>query len=172
MVIKCNCFIYHDFFLIDHVTWNFFGSCFGPPYVQILIPSLPLSNPSLYRRLVGSLVYLIVTRPDISYDVHQVSQYLSAPRSTHYIVVLHILRYLKGTPFQSLFYSAQSPLILRAFFDANWVGDPIDRRFTTGYCFLLGSSLISWRSKKQTQVAQSSTEAGYRALTDTTSELL
>ncbi|RVX09768.1 Retrovirus-related Pol polyprotein from transposon TNT 1-94 [Vitis vinifera] len=132
----------------------------------------PLSNPSLYRRLVGSLVYLTVTRPDISYVVHQVSQYLSAPRSTHYAVVLHILRYLKGTLFHGLFYSAQSPLVLRAFSDADWAGDPTDRRSTTGYCFLLGSSLISWRSKKQTFVARSSTEAEYRALADTTSELL
>ncbi|RVX00695.1 Retrovirus-related Pol polyprotein from transposon RE1 [Vitis vinifera] len=72
------------------------------------------------KRLVGSLVYLTVTRPDISYAVHQVSQYLSAPRSTHYAAVLRILRYLKG--------------------------DPTDRRSTTGYCFLLGSSLISWRN--------------------------
>ena len=79
----------------------------------------PLSNPSLYRHLVGSLVYLTVTRPDISYVVHQVSQYLSAPRSTHYAVVLRILRYLKGTLFHGLFYSAQSPLVLRAFSDAD-----------------------------------------------------
>ncbi|RVW71923.1 Retrovirus-related Pol polyprotein from transposon TNT 1-94 [Vitis vinifera] len=132
----------------------------------------PLSNPSLYRRLVGSLVYLTITRPDISYVVHQVSQYLSAPRSTHYAVVLRILRYLKGTIFHGLFYSAQSPLVLRAFSDADWAGDPTDRRSTTGYCFLLGSSLISWQSKKQTFVARSSTEAEYRALVDTTSELL
>ncbi|WKA03781.1 hypothetical protein VitviT2T_021870 [Vitis vinifera] len=104
----------------------------------------PLSNPSLYRRLVGSLVYLTVTRPDISYAVHQVSQYLSAPRSTHYAAVLRILRYLKGTLFHGLFYSAQSPLVLRAFSDADWVGDPTNR----------------------------STEAEYRALADTTSKLL
>ena len=64
----------------------------------------PLSNPSLYRRLVGSLVYLSVTRPDISYVVHQVSQYLSAPQLTHYAVVLRILRDLKGTFFHGLFY--------------------------------------------------------------------
>ena len=66
----------------------------------------PLSNPSLYRRLVGSLVYLNVTRPDISHAVHQVSQYLSAPRSTHYAAVLRILRYLKSTLFHGFFYSA------------------------------------------------------------------
>uniref|UniRef100_A0A7N2KXZ2 Retrovirus-related Pol polyprotein from transposon TNT 1-94 n=1 Tax=Quercus lobata TaxID=97700 RepID=A0A7N2KXZ2_QUELO len=132
----------------------------------------PLSNPSLYRRLIGSLVYLTVTRPDISYAVHQVSQYLSAPRSTHYAAVLRILRYLKGTLFHGIFYSAQSPLVLHAFSNTDWVGDPTDRRSTIGYCFLLGSSLISWRSKKQTFVACSSTEAEYRALADTTSELL
>ena len=103
----------------------------------------PLSNPSLYTRLVGSLVYLTVTRPDISYVVHQVSQYLSAPRSTHYAAVLRILRYLKDTLFHGLFYSAQSPLILCAFSDTDWVGDPTNCRSTTSYCFLLGSSLIS-----------------------------
>ena len=85
----------------------------------------PFSNPSLYRQLVGSLVYLTVTRPDISYAVHQVSQYLSAPRSTHYAVVLRILRYLKGTLFHGLFYLAQSPLVLRAFSDADWQGIPL-----------------------------------------------
>ena len=79
----------------------------------------PLSNPSLYRRLVGSLVYLTVPRPDISYAIHQVSQYLSTPRSTHYTAVLRILRYLKGTLFHDFFYSAQSLLILHAFSNAD-----------------------------------------------------
>ena len=97
---------------------------------------------------------------------------MSAPRSTHYAIVLCILRYLKGTLFHGIFYSAQSPLILCAFSDADWVGDPTDRRSTTGYCFLLGSSLISWRSKKQNFVAHSNIEAEYRALADTTSKLL
>ena len=91
---------------------------------------------------------------------------------TYYAAVLHILRYLKGTLFRDLFYSAQYPLILRAFFDADWVGDPIDRKSTTGYCFLLSSSLISSRSNKQTHVTRSSTEAEHHALADTTSELL
>ena len=77
-----------------------------------------MPNLSLYRRLVGNLVYPTVTRPDISYAVHQVSQYLSAPWSTHYAAVLRILRYLKGTFFHGLFYSAQSLFVLRAFSDA------------------------------------------------------
>ena len=131
-----------------------------------------MSNPFLYRRLVGSLVYLTVTRLDISYDVHQVSQYLPAPRSTYYAAVQRILRYLKGILCHGLFYSTQSPPLLRAFSYVDWAGGPNDRRSTISYCFLLGSSLISWRNKKQTFVTRSSTEAEYHALADTTSELL
>uniref|UniRef100_A0A2N9GXF4 Reverse transcriptase Ty1/copia-type domain-containing protein n=1 Tax=Fagus sylvatica TaxID=28930 RepID=A0A2N9GXF4_FAGSY len=132
----------------------------------------PLPNATLYRQLVGSLVYLTVTRPDISYAVHIVSQFMAAPRSLHYAAVLRILRYLKGTLFHGLHFSSQSSLTLQAYSDADWAGDPTDRRSTTGYCFLLGDSLISWRSKKQSVVARSSTEAEYRALADTTAELL
>ena len=86
-----------------------------------------LSNPSLYIRLVGSLVHLTVTHPNISYAVHQVSHYLYAPRSTHYVIVLCILRYLKGTLIHGLFYSAQSPLIPHAFSNVDWARDPTNR---------------------------------------------
>ena len=99
-------------------------------------------------------------------------QYLFSPRSIHYAAILRILQYLKGIIFHGLFYFAQSPLILCAFSYANWTRDPIDRRSTTGYCFLLDSSLIFWQSKKQTHVARSSTKIEYHALADTTSELL
>ena len=85
----------------------------------------PLSNPSLYRRLVGSLVYLTVTRPDISYAIHQVSQYLSAPRFTHYAAVLRILRYLKGTLFHDLFYSTQLSLLLYSVHSLMLIGQGI-----------------------------------------------
>ena len=118
-----------------------------------------LSDATLYRQLVGSLIYLIVTRPDISYAVHLVSQFMAAPRSPHYAAVLRILRYLKGTIFDGLHFSSHSSLTLHAYSNADWEGDPTDRRSTTGYCFMLGDSLISWRSKKQTVVARSSTEA-------------
>jgi hypothetical protein len=74
--------------------------------------------------------------------------------------------------FHGLHFSSHSSLELRTYFDVDWAGDPTDRRSTTGYCFLLGTSLISWRSKKQSVVARSSTETEYRALADTTSELL
>ena len=131
-----------------------------------------LSDTTLYRQLVGSLIYLTITRPDISYAVHVVSQFMAGPRSPHYVVVLRILRYLKGTIFDGLHFSSHSSLTLQAYSDADWAGDSTDHRSTTGYCFLLGDSLISWRSKKQMVVARSNTEVEYRALTATTVEFI
>ena len=113
-----------------------------------------------------------MTHPDIAYIVHIVSQYMSAPRTPHYTALLRILRYLKGTLFHGLHFSASSSLELRAFSDADWVGDPTDRRSTTGFCFFLGDSLLTWCSKKQSLTTRFSTDVEYRALADTTQELL
>ncbi|XP_059628507.1 uncharacterized mitochondrial protein AtMg00810-like [Cornus florida] len=110
-------------------------------------------NATLYRQLVGSL-------------------FLSAPRFTHYAVVLRILRYIKGTMFHGFHFSSHSSLELRAYSNADWASDPIDRRSTTGYCFFLGNSLIFWRSKKHSIIYRSSIEAKYCALADSTQELI
>ena len=131
-----------------------------------------LSDATLYRQLVWSLIHLTVTRPDISFAIHVVNQFMAAPRSPHYAVVLRILRYLKDTIFDGLYFSSYSSLTLQAYSDANWAGDPTNRQSTIGYYFLLGDSLISWRSKKQTVVACSSTKAKYRALAATIVELI
>ncbi|XP_015387678.1 secreted RxLR effector protein 161-like [Citrus sinensis] len=132
----------------------------------------PLSDATLYRQLVGSLVYLTVARPDIAHVVHVVSQFMSAPRFTHYATVIHIMRYLKGTIFHSLHFSANSSLELHGFSDSDWAGDPIARRSTTGICFFLGDLLIYWRSKKQSVVALSTAEAEYQALANATQEVV
>ncbi|XP_022872699.1 uncharacterized protein LOC111391686 [Olea europaea var. sylvestris] len=121
-----------------------------------------LPDATLYRQLVGSLIYFTATRPHIAYAVYLVSQFMSAPRSIHHADVLCILRYMKGTLFHGLHFSSHSYLTLKVYFDADWAGTPTDCRSTIGFPFLLGDSLISWRSKKQTTVARSSTEAEYR----------
>ena len=90
-----------------------------------------LYDATLYRQLVGSLIYLTVTRPDISYVVHVVSQFMIAPRSLHYVVVIRILRYLKSTIFDGIHFSSHSSLTRQTYSDADWASDPIDCRSTT-----------------------------------------
>ena len=99
-----------------------------------------LEEPTLYRRLVGSLIYLTTTRPDISYVVHQVSQFMSSPRHLHLAAVHHIIRYLRGSPSRGLFFPTDISLQLVAYSDADWAGCPDTRRSTTGWCMFLGDA--------------------------------
>ncbi|KAK8936826.1 hypothetical protein KSP39_PZI012397 [Platanthera zijinensis] len=131
-----------------------------------------LQNPEYYRRLVGKLIYLTVTRPDISFAVGLVSRYMHSPRKSHLQAVERILRYLKNAPGQGLVYRTSSfaPTLV-AYSDADYAGSLDDRRSTSGFCTYLGGHLVTWRSKKQAVVARSSAEAEYRAMASVVSEL-
>jgi len=130
-----------------------------------------LSNPESYRRIIGRLLYLNLTRPDLSYAVQHLSQFLQAPREPHYQAALHILRYLKGIVNKGLFYPTYKNLQVAAYCDANWGSCRMSARSLIGYCVFLGNSLISWKTKKQSTVSKSTTEAEYRSMSATTSEL-
>lgn len=128
-----------------------------------------------YREVVGSLIYLMTsTRPDLSFVVSKLSQYLSEPKQQHWVAAKHVLRYLKGTVDQELCYRKQENLALSAYSDADWAADQNDRRSVTGYCFSLSESgpVVSWKSKKQPTVALSTCEAEYMALSATAQESL
>ena len=130
-----------------------------------------LADPTVYRRLIGRLIYLTNTRSDISYVVQHLSQFVSKPCTSHYQAALKILKFLKSSPATGILFSASSSLTLCAFADSDWARCPTSRKSVTGFCVLLGSSLICWKSKKQNTVSRSSTEAEYRALASLTCEL-
>ena len=125
-----------------------------------------------FRSMIGSLLYLTATRPDIQFVVCLCARFQSSPRVSHRQAVKRIFRYLCFTPKFGLWYSASSSLALSGFSDADYASCRVFRKSTSGTCQFLGSSLVSWSSRKQSSVAQSTTEAEYVAATACCSQLL
>ncbi|GJT34212.1 putative ribonuclease H-like domain-containing protein [Tanacetum coccineum] len=117
----------------------------------------------LYRSMIGSLMYLTASRPDIMYAVCVCSRFQVTPKISHLNAVKRIFKYLKGKPNLGLWYPRESPFDLEAFSDSDYGGSNLDRKSTTGGCQFLGQRLISWQCKKQTIMATSTTEAEYVA---------
>ena len=128
-------------------------------------------NPTQYRRLAEALQYLIFTRPDIAYAVHQICLYMHDQRIPHLHALKCIIRYLQGTKELVLQLHKGSINQLVAYSDADWAGCPDTRRSTSGYCVYLGDNLVSWSSKRQTSVSQSSAEAEYKGVANAVAEL-
>ena len=123
-----------------------------------------LVDPGSYQRLVGKLIYLTHTRPDIAYTVGVLSQFMHTPRVSHLHATHRVLRFLKGTIGRGLLFRRNSGLDLEVYTDADYAGSIVDRRSTSGYCTFLGGNLITWCSKKQKVVSRSSAEPEFRAL--------
>lgn len=140
---------------------------------QLALASGPAySNPSQYRRLVGSLIYLTITRPDITYSGHILSQFMQTPQQPHWDAAMRVLRYIKSSPSQGIVLPRENTLQLTGYCDSDGASCPITRKSISGYLMKLGSAPISWKTKKQTTVSRSSSEAEYRAMTYATSEIL
>jgi len=122
--------------------------------------------------VVGALQYLSHTRPDISFSVNRVCQFMSAPTTEHWVAVKRILRYLRETIGMGLCLHKSGSSMLSAFSDADWAGNPDDRRSTGGFAIFFGGNLISSSSRKQPTVSRSSTEAEYKAIADATAEII
>ncbi|XP_069142919.1 uncharacterized mitochondrial protein AtMg00810-like [Solanum lycopersicum] len=130
-----------------------------------------LSDIGEYQRLVGRLIYLTITRPDLSYAVQNLSQFMNAPKQSHMNAAIRVVRYVKQQPGLGVMLSAQHSGSLQAFCDADWGSCPDTRRSITGYMVTFGESLLSWKSKKQSTVSRSSAEAEYRSMASTVAEV-
>ncbi|GJS62713.1 hypothetical protein Tco_0657497 [Tanacetum coccineum] len=133
---------------------------------------VPLTGIANYQKLVGKLIYLTMTRPDISYDVHCLSQVMHKSMQSHLRLAFRVLRYLKKEPGLGITFRESDNSDLRVFVDSDWAKCKIIIRSITGYFVYLGNSLVSWKSKKQAIVSRSSTEAEYRAMCNVCCEVL
>ena len=127
---------------------------------------------SSFWQIIGGLIYLRITRPDLSYPVGLLSQFMQKRTAMHMDCPRRILRYVSGTLDCGLLYKKGGVFQLQGYTDADWAGDAIDRRSTSGFMFHLGSATISWSSKNQPTVSLSSTEAEYRVATVATCEAI
>ena len=117
-----------------------------------------------YQRLVGRLIYLTHTRPDISFAVSVVSRYMHDPRKDHMDAVYQILRYLKGALGKGLIFRKHGHFNIEGYCDSDWASCADDRKSTSRYCMFVGGNLVSWNSKKQFVVSMPTTEAQYRSI--------
>lgn len=132
----------------------------------------PFEDTRACRRLIGRLLYLISTQPDITYATQQLSQFIHSPTMAHYHVACRVICYLNGSPDRGLLFCRNSKLQLFSFLDIDWAGCLDCTMSISGYCFFLGSSLISWPAKKQQTISRSSLEVEYHALLFATCDLL
>ena len=128
------------------------------------VGSSPMVNNTLYRQLIGCLLYLTHTRPELSYAVSVASRYMDQPHEIHWRASKRILNFVQGTRTHGIFYKEKSDLELVGFINSDWAGDNTDQKSTSRYVFMLVDGPISWSSKKQSAIALSSTEAEYRVV--------
>ncbi|GAU49258.1 hypothetical protein TSUD_407160 [Trifolium subterraneum] len=125
-----------------------------------------------YRGMIGSLLYLTASRPDIVFAVGLCARFQTSPKESHLIAVKRIFRYLVGTPDVGLWYKTGSHFDLQAYCDADYAGDKIERKSTSGACQFLGEALVSWCCRKQNTIALSTTEAEYVAASNCCSQVI
>ena len=125
-----------------------------------------------YRSIVGALQYLTLIRPDISFSVNKICQYLHKPTTEHWTAVKRVIRYLKHTLGLGLRISESNSTLVSGFSDADWAGSVDDRRSTGGFAVFFGPNLVSWSARKQATVSRSSTGAEYKSMANATAELI
>jgi hypothetical protein len=141
--------------------------------LKILVDtSSELIDATLYKQISGLLMYWMNTRPDICFSMNTLSQFLVEPRHVHLVAAKHVMRYPKGTLDCGLIYDGDHDFTLSGYTNSDWVGSVSDRKSTSVCCFSLGSTMISWQSRKQSSIALSTTEAEYIVVCSTSCEAI
>jgi hypothetical protein len=165
----------HGIFICQQKYINDILARFGMEYCNIvsspIVPGTKLNkdqngkcvDATYYKQIVGSLIYLLATRPDLAYSVCLIARFMEKPTETHLIAAKRILRYIKGTGGLGILYKKGVSQILQGWTDSDYAGDVEDRKSTSGYVFTYGSSVVSWSSKKQPIVTLSTTKAEFVA---------
>ena len=143
------------------------------PTVKLTVDLLGKSvDSSLYRSMIGSLLYLTASRPDISYSVGVCARYQANPKESHMIALKRIIKHVKTTVDFGVWYNKDINDVLAGYSDTDWVGNANDRKSTSGGCFYVGNNLVSWMSKKQNSISLSTAEAKYITASSCCTQLL
>jgi hypothetical protein len=129
-------------------------------------------DPSLYRSMIGSLLYLTASRPDIAFSVGVYARFQANPKESHLTTVKRFIRYVNDTLLFGIWYSRETNLVVAGYFDVDWAGNADDRKSTSGGCFYVGNNLVAWMSKKQASISLSTAEAEYIAAGSYCTQLL
>ncbi|XP_015168859.1 uncharacterized mitochondrial protein AtMg00810-like [Solanum tuberosum] len=149
------------------LTSTVFDECTGKNAEDIT-----LDDYGKYQRLIGRLLYLIMSKPDIAFVVQVLNQYMHSPKTSHMEATLRVVRYIKGTTGLGLFMPSNNVPELVAYCDSDWGACIESRKSVTGYIVKLGSALVSWKAKKQNTVSRSSVEAEFRSMATTVAEIV
>jgi hypothetical protein len=118
-------------------------------------------NPTLYKSMIGSLLYLTASRPDIAFSFRVCARFQANPKESHLTAVKRIIRYVNATVNYGICFSRETNLVLAGYSDADWAGNADDRKSTSGGCFYVGTNLVAWMSRKQASISLSTAEAEY-----------
>jgi hypothetical protein len=129
-------------------------------------------NPTLYQSMIGSLLYLTASRPDLCFSVGVCARFQSNPMESHHTAVKRIIRYVNNTLNHGIFYSRNTNLDIAGYSDANWASNADDRKSTSGRCYYIGTNMIAWSSKKQNFISLSIAEVEYIAVGNCYTQLL
>lgn len=138
--------------------------CVQVRHLANLMAPFLITDPIKYRKIVGSLLYLTLIRPNIAFCVNKLCQFVTPSNDIHWLVMKHVLRYLKGTLYNGLVLSKFDQLELLAYCDVDWASAPNNWHSPSAYCVFLGKSCVSWHTSKQKVNSRSSTESEYRVM--------